>query len=134
TASRDQLDQAIAEVPNDGSEDSTDRIAALGNQRALVVQELVALEQRGPQSDGLTTFQSAREQADTIGLTPVSSNDSPISGVTDPTSLRTRLLLLCGIGLILAIGLVLVIERFDTRLRNKPQVEAAAQIPVLAEI
>jgi Mrp family chromosome partitioning ATPase len=101
--------------------------------KADLEQEYEGLVATGPAPVGVTEFQTAQAQRDQQGLTTI-IDDGGISGVTDDASLATRLLILCGVGLLLAIAVVLVVERFDTKLRTKRQVESASRLPVLAEV
>lgn len=51
-----------------------------------------------------------------------------------PTSLTGRLLLALVVGLVLGGGLALLLERFDTRVRDRSDVQRAYRVPVLAEV
>ena len=53
---------------------------------------------------------------------------------TPPVDTRGRLLVGGALGLMLGIALALVVERVDSRLRSREDVEAAFELPVLAEI
>jgi capsular exopolysaccharide synthesis family protein len=55
-------------------------------------------------------------------------------GLQPPRTTKTRLLLAAIVGLIAGIALALVLERFDTRIRNKRAAEKSFGLPVLAEI
>jgi capsular exopolysaccharide synthesis family protein len=61
---------------------------------------------------------------------------SPISqgGISAPSSRGGRSLLAGLLGLALGVGVALMIDRVDTRLRNRPDIESAFGRPVLAEI
>ncbi len=56
------------------------------------------------------------------------------AGISAPRSRPIRLLIAAGIGLLLGIGLALVLERLDTRIRSKEAAEEAYKLPVLAEV
>jgi Mrp family chromosome partitioning ATPase len=55
-------------------------------------------------------------------------------GISAPTDRRARALLAGAVGLLLGLGLALTVDRLDTRLRERDEVEDAFGLPVLAEI
>ncbi|HEX9891633.1 MAG TPA: polysaccharide biosynthesis tyrosine autokinase [Actinomycetota bacterium] len=59
---------------------------------------------------------------------------SESSGITAPSSRTARVLLAAILGLLAGLALALVLERFDTRIRNKQGAEKHFGHPVLAEI
>jgi capsular exopolysaccharide synthesis family protein len=81
----------------------------------------------GPAKASLQTVQEATP-------IPVSSGGDASSSLRAPTSRKARLPILGGLGLLLGFGAALVLDRLDTRLRTKADVEAAFGLPVLAEI
>jgi receptor protein-tyrosine kinase len=64
------------------------------------------------------------------------ADDEGSGGSSNGGRIGPRIRALIGgiLGLLFAIGLVLAIDRFDTKLRNKDEVEEAARLPVIAEI
>jgi capsular exopolysaccharide synthesis family protein len=65
----------------------------------------------------------------TATVTPVDPG-----GITAPTDRRVRALLAGGLGLVLGLALALTIDRLDTRMREREEVEEAFGLPILAEI
>ena len=55
-------------------------------------------------------------------------------GISPPTDRRARALLAGAVGLLLGLGLALTVDRLDTRLRERDEVEDAFGLPVLADI
>jgi len=55
-------------------------------------------------------------------------------GFSPPQDRRARALLAGAVGLLLGLGLALAVDRLDTRLRERDEVEEAFGLPVLAEI
>jgi capsular exopolysaccharide synthesis family protein len=80
----------------------------------------------GPAKASLQTVQEATP----IPITSGSGSKS----FRAPTSRNVRLPVLGGLGLLLGLGAAIVLDRLDTRLRTKADVEAAFGLPVLAEI
>jgi capsular exopolysaccharide synthesis family protein len=58
----------------------------------------------------------------------------PEQGFLQVRSWPSRLILAAILGLLAAGGIVFVLERFDTRIRNKDRAERAFELPVLAEV
>jgi capsular exopolysaccharide synthesis family protein len=58
----------------------------------------------------------------------------PEQGLLQVRSWPSRLILAAILGLLAAGGIVFVLERFDTRIRNKDGAERAFELPVLAEV
>lgn len=65
----------------------------------------------------------------TAQVTPVDPG-----GIRPPTDRRARALLAGAVGLLIGLGLALTVDRLDTRLRERDEVEDAFGLPVLAEI
>jgi Mrp family chromosome partitioning ATPase len=57
-----------------------------------------------------------------------------VSGLRAPKGRTTRLLLGAGLGLVLGLGVAMVRERLDASIRGVLNAEAAAQLPVIADI
>lgn len=72
-----------------------------------------------------------------VGLTviqPPKAELLPETGLQPPESRTTQLLIAAVIGLLAGLGLVLVLERFDTRIRTRRKAEEHFGFPVLAEV
>ena len=67
-----------------------------------------------------------------LGTASVSQLDP--GGIAAPTDPRVRGLLAGGLGLVLGLALALTIDRLDSRMREREEVEDAFGLPVLAEI
>lgn len=67
-----------------------------------------------------------------LGTAQITELDA--GGISAPKDREARALLAGAIGLLLGLGLALVVDRLDTRLREREEVEEAFGLPVLAEI
>ena len=127
---------------------------SLGNQYSLAYEQFAQLANRPAPSAGLTSLEGAKpveiskgafdEAKDTIrngadyvtGATPTSDptggsgSRAPGAGATATTRAGIGGL----VGLAFGMGLVLLLDRFDLRLRRRSDVEAATGLTVLAEI
>lgn len=95
---------------------------ALTNQYAQAFQRLQALQSQAAATSPLVTLQDA------VAI-PAAATGSPI-----PTSPTSRLALAAAVGLLLGLALALVLERLDTRIRSREQVEEVTGLPVIAEV
>jgi capsular exopolysaccharide synthesis family protein len=102
-----------------------DRDAKLQTYTALQQTYQNLLAQAGNTVTGLLIIQSA---------VPSQLPTSTTAGFQPPKSRMSRVLLGAIVGLLLGIALALVLERFDTRIRNKKAAEKHFGLPVLAEI
>lgn len=116
----DKLDQQLAESPND-SRLQAKRAGVRANYQALVSQA-AALQDDLTGASPLQVLQRAVPIPQTTG------------NFTPPTDAKKRLLVGAVLGLALGFALALVVDRLDSRLRNRRQAEDAFGLPVLAEI
>jgi capsular exopolysaccharide synthesis family protein len=116
----ERLDREIA----DRSDDSTllaEREGVQGYYQALVA-EAASLQDDLTGTTPVEVLQPA---------VPVPAGTETIAPPSDP---KQRLLIGAGLGLALGFALALIIERLDSRLRSREEVETALNLPVLAEI
>lgn len=115
-----ELDREIAALP-----EGPNVLTAQREGKAFQLQELELEYQQSvvPASSGLEIIQEASARPDRLAAFQVS-----------PPSSGSRLLVATLIGLILGAGIVLLLERFDTRIRTKLAAEKNFGLPVLAEI
>ncbi|MFB3739254.1 MAG: polysaccharide biosynthesis tyrosine autokinase [Candidatus Velamenicoccus archaeovorus] len=77
------------------------------------------------------------QQASPVGLSVIQHATAmpvPVTGFQAPQSRTTRLLIAAAIGLLAGLALALVMERFDTRIRDRHAAERHFGFPVLAEV
>ena len=124
-----QRDQAVAQVAA-ASKDLTDRIAAL---KAAAVS--------GTAVDVSSQIDSLQSQLNSLpGLSSIVSGGgtviAPATTPTVPVSPRKAQNVLLGavVGLLLAVGLVLLIEALDDRLRGADEIEARTGVPNLGSV
>ena len=98
------------------------QLAAYQDSLRVAINQLVALYTQAGKGSQLSVLQSA---------TPLAVAST---GFAAPRSHRGRLLLGIGVGLILGLLLALLIDRIDTRLRRREEVEKAFRLPVVAEV
>ena len=98
------------------------QLAAYQDSLKVAINQLVALYTQAGKGSQLSVLQSA---------TPLAVAST---GFAAPRSHRGRLLLGIGVGLILGLLLALLIDRIDTRLRRREEVEKAFRLPVVAEV
>jgi hypothetical protein len=133
----EQLERAVAKVgalraeaaelaPGVAAGDPSDEAAYQSTLSALGVanSDLTTLRNSGPPDAPLRTL-DAGDTAERIVT---------VSGLQPPKGRTTRLLLGGGLGLVLGLGVAMVLERLDASIRGVVAAEAAAQLPVIAEI
>jgi capsular exopolysaccharide synthesis family protein len=110
-------------------------VVASGSQAELLTQQKSQeLERYG------VAYAEARELAvpvpETAGLQSVGAPNVTKTGggIAPPSSVPGRLLLFGGLGLLLGALVAIVVDRLDTRLRNRSHVEEAFNLPVIAEV
>ncbi len=99
------------------------QLAAYTQQVQAAYSELAALYVQSGSDSGLTVYQEATP-------IPVVSG----GGFTPPSSRTGRVALGVGVGLLLGLVLALLVDRVDTRLRRRQDVEAAYGLSVVSEI
>lgn len=126
----DELDGAIAARGGSGSGHPEvprllDRREALVNQLISAETRVDELELQGQVEPGLVTLRSATAQPRSReGGTPLQP----------PENRSERIGAASGVGLIIGLALVLVVDRLDTRVRTRRAAEEAFGLPVIAEI
>jgi len=113
------LDAEIGSVPSDTSQ-LAQRNGLQGHAEALVA-EAAALE-NNPAASPVEVLQPA------VAVPTGTQTFRP------PSQTGDRLLVGAGLGLLLGFALALVVERLDSRLRSRDDLESAWELPVLAEI
>lgn len=96
--------------------------SALTTRYQASFERLQALQEQGPATSSLATLEEA------VAI-PNIATGSPV-----PTSRTGRLGLAGLVGLLLGAGLVLVVDRLDTRVRTREDVEAVTGIAVITEV
>ena len=144
--------QIAADPPNREQLEAQQR--SLANQYSLTYEQFSQLAQRPPPTSGLVSLESAKTvsiSADEYERARQTIRDGAdyVTGVTVPpeelsgtgsaapdigASAPTRAAVGGVAGLGLGVGLVLVLDRFDRRLRRREDVEAITGLPVVAEI
>ena len=134
TSTRERLDQLRAEIAQLDA-----KIAQGGSQADLARAERDA--RVATFGDVSRTYQDLTTRPPTslgfeiIDSSPPFPNESPgAQGVPDLSNRSTRVATSAVIGLLAGLGLALVLERFDTRIRTRHQAQEHFELPVLAEI
>lgn len=96
--------------------------SALTNQYQSAFERLQSLQTQAAATSPLDTLQTA------VPI-PVAATGSPV-----PASPTGRLGLAVIVGLLLGLALAVVVDRLDTRMRSREQIERATGLPVVAEI
>lgn len=126
-AELDAIEANIAKLQEQRSDDSSDDVLQAKINTELTrygivfqrVQDLLSADEPAPSLQILGTAQ----------VTPIDPG-----GISAPTDRRARALLAGAVGLLLGLGLALTVDRLDTRLRERDEVEDAFGLPVLAEV
>lgn len=151
----DQLNAQIALNPPDRTQLEAQQ-RSISNQYSLVFQQFTDLANQPPATAGLVSLENAkaksisdsdyRERLRTIreGASYVTGNSPPamvapteveeIKAPGKPVGPGTRAWLGGLVGLAMGLALVLLLDRFDARLRRREDVEAASGLTVLAAI
>lgn len=114
------LDAAVAAEPQESAA-RTQRDAVV-RESAEVFTKIAEINAKGPAVAGVTVLQEAVAVPDEFGSAVL------------PRSPVPRMIVTALIGLVIAIGGLVLLDRFDTRVRTKQDAEAAFGFPVLAEV
>ncbi len=112
------------------------KLSADANRAAIVTrldaidQDILTTAQNGPDTAGLRTLEAASPW--TAAVVPVKFGKNPI--LSSVQSGPSRLLAGAGIGLLISIAGLLLLEVLSARLRDVAAVEGATRLPVIAEI
>lgn len=150
TSSRARLEAQLDELPATAAR-SAER-ATLESLSAAARQEVERLEAQGPPSAGFVTLQEAipqpagpggaaqpgAGQSETRRNAPEDSDAEqpavPAQDLDTAPQRSTRMLIGGAVGLLLGLGLALLRERLDPRIRTREDAERAFGLPVLAEV
>jgi len=147
---RKVLEDQIAITPIEERPTATPELDSIINQYRVAYERYSQLVAQGEPSAGLRTVQAATaipitvdeyetERASIIagsftqGVTPTTRVSTSTTS-SQPASAPLRAGAGGFLGLLLGMAIVLLLDRFDTRLRRRESVEAATGLPVLAEI
>ena len=145
-------DQIAADPPNRSQLDAQQR--SLNNQYSLVYEKFTQLANAQEPSAGLTSIEGAkaisitekayertrktiRERPDYVTgdqKVAVAEESSAVAGTGEGASPATRAIVGGLTGLAIGLGLVLLLDRYDSRLRRRVDVQAATGWAVVAEI
>ena len=100
----------------------------------LITQRNAALTQLSTLSNQLQEAKSRTADTDGLSIVQAATEDRGGTGVSIPSGLMPRLAIATFLGLLGGIGLALVRERFDRRIRTKESAEQYFGFPVLAEV
>jgi capsular exopolysaccharide synthesis family protein len=100
----------------------------------LIVQRNAALKEIESLSTQLQEVKSRTADAEGLQMVQSAIAGKGTSGLALPSSLLARLLIAGILGLLGGLGLALIRERFDRRIRTRESVERHFSLPVLAEI
>lgn len=145
------LEQQLAITPVEARPQNTPELDSVVNQYRVTYEQFQQLANQGQPSSGFRTIQAAtpieitsdqfasEKQAIVLGDTgSTSSTTEPpkktSTAPTQPASAPVRAGAGGFLGLLVGITLVLLLDRFDTRLRRREAVEAATGLAVLSEI
>lgn len=129
-AAQDELtsiEENIAEFQRERAEDPTDEV--LGAQLETELTRYGIVFHR---VQDLLTAEAPPEPLQVLGTAQITRLDP--GGFSPPSDRRARALLAGAIGLVLGLALALTVDRLDTRMRERDEVEDAFGLPVLAEI
>lgn len=151
---RTVLEQQLAITPVEQRPQSTPELDSVVNQYRVTYEQFQQLASQGQPSAGLRTIQAstpiqitadqfASERASIVlgdaekpaaGATTTTDVKKTTSAPAPPASAPVRAGAGAFIGLLIGVTLVLLLDRFDTRLRRRETVEAATGLAVLSEI
>ncbi|HEX6230162.1 MAG TPA: hypothetical protein VF029_00440 [Actinomycetota bacterium] len=108
----------------------------------LVEERIATLKKEGGTPEQIAALQVSLQELAVretvpVGLAVLQAPEAeaiPTAGFQPPQSRTLRLLIAAGIGLFAGLGLALVLERFDTKIRTRQAAEEHFGAPVLAEV
>jgi capsular exopolysaccharide synthesis family protein len=114
----------------------------IDDREALVQQQISELQQGGADASVIAPYEETLATLGVQRTTPITLSvlqqaipeEIPAAGFQAPRSRAARALIAAILGLFAGIALALVLERFDTRIRNREGAEESFGMPVLAEI
>ncbi|HEX5511711.1 MAG TPA: hypothetical protein VFX41_08345 [Actinomycetales bacterium] len=147
-------DQSMAYFETQARKANEAKLAQVNEKMATVSAKLNDLNEKlrtrsdsmlAAQRDAIAaTYGRLAQEQETITLEPTGSGmtvlektaavQSGVEGFAPPASRTARLALGVGLGLLLGIVLALILDRFDTRVRRREDVEQVLGAPVVAEI
>jgi Mrp family chromosome partitioning ATPase len=143
-----QLDEIVLDEDNPQEDPDWGTYSALAAELSDIQLQLANLDRQGEPSNVLTLLETLPSKS--ISETQFLSQIEESRNLNDPNEVAqeeeleapdsapmgatTRALLGALVGLLLGLGIVVVMDRFDTRLRTKRETEAAFGLPVIAEL
>ncbi|MCU0270539.1 MAG: hypothetical protein MUF83_18090 [Acidimicrobiales bacterium] len=147
---RDRLQEALRNDPF--NEELSAQLTSIGNEYLLTLQRWSEFSSTGVSTTGLRTIQvaspieisedafAARATENVLGPQPTTTlapGDTPPStseAPAEPPDPRGRATAGALFGLFAGLGLVALLDRYDTRIRRREEVEGITGLPVIAEI
>jgi capsular exopolysaccharide synthesis family protein len=126
-AELDAIEKSIEDLQDQRSDDPGDEVI-----QARINTEVTRYGIVFQRVQDLLSADEPPEPLQVLGTAQVIALDP--GGFSAPTDRRARALLAGAVGLLLGLGLALTVDRLDTRLRERDDVEDAFGLPVLAEI
>ncbi|HEX6329472.1 MAG TPA: CpsD/CapB family tyrosine-protein kinase, partial [Jiangellaceae bacterium] len=126
-AELDSIEESITELERQRNDDPGDGVL-----QARITTELTRYGIVFQRVQDLLSADEPLPPLQVLGTAQVTELDP--GGISAPTDRRARALLAGAVGLVLGLGLALTVDRLDTRLREREDVEEAFGLPVLAEI
>jgi capsular exopolysaccharide synthesis family protein len=126
-AELEAIEQSIEDLQDQRSDDPGDEVI-----QARINTEVTRYQIVFQRVQDLLSEEEPPPSLQVLGTAEVTALDP--GGIQAPTDRRARALLTGAVGLLLGLGLAITVDRLDTRLRERDEVEDAFGLPVLAEI
>lgn len=123
----DEIRESIEDLQEQQSDDPSDAVL-----QAQINTEVTRYQIVFQRVQDLLSAEEPPAPLQILGTAQVTQLDP--GGIRPPTDRRARALLAGAVGLLIGLGLALTVDRLDTRLRERDEVEDAFGLPVLAEI